>query len=198
MSVPTAQVFYGSSSSTQTPPASKPAVDAAAAATLAAAAKGNEEAKPEPKSTKDVLYGDPATIARDFERTIGSEVDRIAADMSMSPEERAEFVTETGQIFNGLGVGASEAAPFMSLYTQFLLKPPDEQTDTQWRREGLAAVNAKYGHADAHRRIERVKEFLALPENETLRNELNATRLGNHPKVLEAFCERADKLIPKK
>lgn len=211
MTLSMAEVFYGKSeaaAAATSPDASKPVTalgaDAGAGADGKAAAapadadksKGQEGEK---KSDAEVLYGDPKIFDSELERHAGDEFARIAAAGMLSPEQRAEFVRETGGIFQSLGVSASDAGPWMNLYTTTLLNPPDEQTDQQWRTEGLATVNQKYGHQDAHRRLTRVNEYLKLPENETLRAELISTRLANHPKVIAAFCDIADKLkIPKK
>jgi hypothetical protein len=200
MSVPIEQVFYGRSEAAPATDAAKPGAptaDQTAAAKVDGQAKGADAG--ERKSDEEVLFGDPSTIPRDFEPHIGQDVDRIAAELSLSPEERTAFVQETGQIFRELGVHASDSAQWIGLYSAAVMNPPTPEQDTEWRREGLAQLNERYGYQEAHRRIERVKEFLRLPQNETLRTELESTRLGNHPKVLAGLCQIADRLkVPKK
>lgn len=204
MSVPTSEVFYGkpAAAAAATPPAAVPA-PAAGAAPPKSGADGKTppavDASTEPtKSTEEVLFGGEETIARDFEPYIKTEIDGIAADSMMAPEQRAEFLQETGQIFRDLAVSPSDSQQWMGLYAQTIRSPPSAETEAQWTREAMLAVNSKYGNEEAHRRLTQVRDFLALPQNATLHNELHASRLACHPKVVAGLCELADKLVVRK
>lgn len=161
-------------------------------------AKAGDDSKPPRKSDEEVFFGDAKENAAQFEQENRYELDRVATGLMMSPQVRKAFVDETAQIFGSLPIATDEAQQFVSLYAQHILNPPAPETDAQRHRDGLAQLNQQYGFQEANRRLTRVNSFLKLPENNTLREELVATRLANHPKVITAFCEIADKLqIPK-
>jgi hypothetical protein len=107
-----------------------------------------------------VLSGDPSTIARDFEPYIKTEVDGIAADLMLAPEQRAEFLRETGQIFRDFEVSPSDSQQWMRRYSQTMRAPPAPEVDDQWRRNSMRAMNEKYDNAEAHRRLTRVAAWL--------------------------------------
>ena len=185
----TAEVFYGKA------PAD---ADAAPAVDDSAPAKSGTPGEParsadaaeDRKSNEDVFYADGAKDR--LESAIGDDMVTIAAALQLTPEESKDVSQQTAAIFHDLGVGDREAPQYFALYRQAVLEPPSEQVLQHWRIESMRAVTEQYGAQEAQRRIARVQEY--LNNNSTLREELNATGLGNHPRIVKAFCEQADRL----
>lgn len=129
-------------------------------------------------------HGDTIS-ADDFLGADGAEVEGVTAEL------RARAAHEYREMFADVGVSADEARQMVSLAKQLGAAPPTPQIEEQWQGEivkRLLDVN--------NQDIDKANADLALAQRLVHRDPriaaiLEKTRLGNHPKVVELFVQRA-------
>jgi hypothetical protein len=112
------------------------------------------------------------------------------AAFDLTDQERAAVVGEYKQIFSDLGFTTSDAREVMDLARTVIDNPPDEVTESAWQNEAwneLVKTNggvkgAKEALELAQRLVQRDPRFAAA---------LEATRLGNSPRMILKMVEKA-------
>ena len=194
-----AAVLYGS-----TPPAPTPG-DAGSGAAATTAPAATAPASPAPASgaapppdhsdetldAADVLFGDPAIVARSYEPTLSDSLDDLTALAPELSEKRGELLSNAAEIFSDARIPPENAATLHSLYVNTLRNPPSDDATQDWARESTEWLKANYpqGYASA---LNRVRQYVhSRPD---LKLALENTRLGDHPQVVKALIENASQL----
>lgn len=173
---------------------------AATAPASPAAASGDAPPPDHSDETLDaaaVLFDDPAIVARSYEPTLSDSLNDLAA---LAPElgtKRNELLATAAEIFSDARIPPERAATLHSLYTNTLRDPPSDDMMQAWASESTEWLQAQYPQGYTVE-LNCARRFVhARPE---LKETLERTGLGNHPRVVQALIENASqlRLVPRK
>lgn len=147
-----------------------------------------EELPPEIKSLRDA---DPARAMFD-DRSFytGAGLDTALKELGIEGRAaEAEHKTWAG-VFADLGLSSQEAT---DMVTVGLMDEPTAEVLQGWPAQAEAALKEQYGDADWQQALADAR--LLVGRDPRLKDFLNRTQLGNHPRVVKLAAERARTLI---
>lgn len=139
--------------------------------------------------TASLFYGDDAPVLSRYRPAIDDSLGLVSDVAGWTEQERTAHTLSLSHAFNDAKLSAGEASIVASNIAQYSKAAPDEETVRGWEIESRRALREQYGTAEGDRRLALAAEFVAnRPE---LRELLNQTGVGSHPKVVRMIAEKA-------
>lgn len=128
---------------------------------------------------------DPALMHRDAVQAI------FTAGMEqnlLDPEEAREIATEWAATFALHNLNATESKDVADLGASVMANPPSEETMSAWASDAVQSLKTDYGLEGAGQALSDARAYIASVPGAA--DMLDATGLGNHPKVVALAAAR--------
>lgn len=135
----------------------------------------------------DVFYSGTESIVSSTLPAIRGDVERLRDANGWTADQAREYVESIAHVFNDARIDRTRVPDLHSILTRYALAPADDATVQQWDMESRRHLREKHGEAEATRRLERAKDFLA--ERPALAKRLQDSGVGSHPKIVEMLTE---------
>lgn len=189
-----ADVLYGATTQAAEAPARKPST------LLGTPSEHREPApadQPSEETAADQFFGSPESIASAYEPQLRDTLDAFAilgGPELGGPEAegvRTTLAQEAAAVFHDAGIPPEQAASLHSLVVTTLKTPASDSQVADWRRDSLEwlRTNHTQGHENE---LKRVREFTNARPG--LKRLLEQTGLGDHPAVVRAMMQNANRL----
>lgn len=127
-----------------------------------------------------------SSVSEEVKQGIGSVIDEMTPEIPRTLREAA--IQQYGMIANDLGMESSEVTGLINVARNEGKLASDPEVRTKWRKEAADWVRNQYG-SKSHQVMSDAQKVVS--RDPRLKAMLARTGLGDHPKFVAQFCERA-------
>lgn len=110
----------------------------------------------------------------------------------MTPVEAGQFIQDQARRYRASAAAAHDLGD-QAAY--FVANPPSDERRAAWAELAIDLACRRFGPVLAEERIESIRRFFLLPENESLCNLLTVTGLGSSWAWVRLMCDAAPYLV---